>query len=274
MNLTAYLLLACLSAAPPAGAPAGVQARETLLDAGYRQMYDREFDLARRTFAAYKAQHPDDPAGPAAMAAAYLFVEFDRLNILQNAFFAHRENPRRTLEPSPETRAAFNREIAASQELAAHRLTADPRDTNALFAEVLAQRLSCDYAGLVEKRNLAALAAMKRGRQLADQLLRIDPDYFDAYLAGGIENYILSQKPLPVRWIVRLGGAQTDKAEGLRRIRLVAAQGHYLKPLARLLLAAAALRDNDTATARNTLNDLVRQFPHNRLYSEELARLR
>ena len=84
----------------------------------------------------------------------------------------------------------------------------------------------------------------------------------------------LSQKPLPLRFLLRLGGAQTDKEEGVRRVRITAEKGHYLRPFARLLMAVAALRDNDYATAKNILRDLTREYPHNHLYSEELSRLR
>jgi len=276
MLLTTPVLLACLAFAPPAGAPAQAHPPETPLEAGYRQMYDLEFDAARRTFTAYKSQHPDDPIGPISMAAAYLFAEFDRLSILQSAFFVHDENFRgehSALGPSPGMRAAFDREIGETQRVAARRLAANPRDTDALFASVLALGLSSDYTGLIEKRDLAALSLMKQSRQLAQKLLSIDPHYYDAYIAGGVENYILSQKPLPVRVFAWLGGAQTDKAEGLRRVKLTAENGHYLKPFARLLVAVAALRDKDVATAKNILRELTQQFPHNHLYSEELSRL-
>jgi hypothetical protein len=36
----------------------------------------------------------------------------------------------------------------------------------------------------------------------------------------------------------------------------------------------AALRDNDRANAANILEGLVREFPHNRLYVAELARVK
>jgi hypothetical protein len=240
-------------------------------------MYNLEFDAARRTFATWKSQNPDDPVGPASMAAAYLFAEFDRLNILQSEFFVHDTNFRgehRALAPSTEMRASFDREIGQAQRIAARRLASNPRDTNALFASILALGLSSDYAALIEKRDLAALSAMKQSRQLSEKLLNIDPHYYDAYLAGGVENYMLSQKALPMRWLLRLSGAETDKLEGIRRVRLTAEKGHYLKPFARLLVAVAALRDKDIASARVILRDLSQQFPRNHLYSEELSRLR
>ena len=76
-----------------------------------------------------------------------------------------------------------------------------------------------------------------------------------------------------MRWFLRIGGAETDKDAGIERLRLTAAHGRYLAPFARLLLAVAALRDHDRATARSLLAGLSRDFPQNQLYGRELARI-
>jgi hypothetical protein len=89
----------------------------------------------------------------------------------------------------------------------------------------------------------------------------------------GVENYLLGLNPAPVRWVLRMTGAQTDKQEGLERLRLTADKGHYLAPFARLLLAVAALRDKDRQTARTLLAGLAKEFPGNQLYVTELARI-
>jgi hypothetical protein len=115
---------------------------------------------------------------------------------------------------------------------------------------------------------------MKNGRILAEKLLAINPSNYDAYLAIGVENYILGSSPAPVRWILQIFGAQTDKLQGMEKVRLTAEKGHYLLPYARLLLAVAALRDRNRDKARDLLDGLAREFPNNPLYSRELARLR
>ena len=277
MFLATPVLLICLAFSAAAAVNSEPHAPETPLEAGFRQMYNLEFEVARQTFTLWKSQHPEDPVGPVSMAAAHLFSELDRLNVLQSEFFVHDENFRgehRALGSLPQVRASFDREISETQQIATRRLAANPKDTNALFASILALGLSSDYAALIEKRDMAALSAMKQSRQLAEKLLSIDPNFYDAYLAGGVENYMLSQKAMPMRWLLRLGGAETDKVEGVRRVKLTAEKGHYLKPFARLLVAVAALRDKDVATAKNILRDLSQQFPRNHLYSEELSRLR
>jgi hypothetical protein len=52
-----------------------------------------------------------------------------------------------------------------------------------------------------------------------------------------------------------------------------AEHGHYLLPYAKVLLAVAALRDKNFTRAKELLEGLAREFPRNRLYRQELARL-
>ena len=279
MRLTSVVLpsVATLMLCPIAvvSAPAGSVPSAPLLELGYKQMYNLEFQEAHKTFGEWERQHPSDPFGHASNAAAYLFAEFDRLKILQSEFFVHDTNFRRSkkLNPDPSVRQAFDAELVKAEQLSDQSLQRTPQDANAMFAKILALGLRSDYQALIDKHYLDSLAGVKTGRTAAEKLLAIEPNYYDAYLAIGVENYLLSLKPLPVRWLLQLGGAQTDRERGIQNLRLTADKGHYFSPYARLLLAVAALRNKDRAQARDLLSNLAREFPHNRLYSEELARL-
>ncbi|HMD85536.1 MAG TPA: hypothetical protein VKO18_12655 [Terriglobia bacterium] len=245
------------------------------LDLGFRQMYDHDFGGAHRTFQTYVKAHPDDPFGPTADGAAYLFEEFDRLGVLQTELFVDDEKfkGRDKPSPNPTVRAEFNGAIAQSQKLADAILQRSPNDRNALFATVLNLGLESDYLALVEKHDLPSLAYTKRAGLAAEKLLAVDPTCYDAYLAIGVENYILGLKPAPVRWVLRLYGAETDKAMGIQKLQLTATKGHYLLPFARLLLAVAALRDKNRDQAKELLQNLAEEFPDNQLYRRELSRL-
>ena len=245
------------------------------IDSGYRQMYNLEFDEAHKTFTNWEHEHPADPVGAVSNAAAYLFAEFDRLNILHSEFFVEdglfRHRPKVTADPN--VRKAFDAELAKSQQLADTALAHSPKDPDALFAKILALGLQADFEALIERRYLDSLKVMKNSRATAEELLRIEPSYYDAYLAVGVENYMLSLKPAPVRWFLQLNGAETDRDRGIENLRLTAEKGHYLAPYARLLLAVAALRNRDRSQARDLLSHLSSEFPRNRLYTSELARL-
>jgi hypothetical protein len=253
----------------------GVLVPSAPLDLGFRQMYNLQFDEAHETFQAYEQSHPDDAMGPTSRAAAYLFSEFQRLGVLQTELFVNDEmfEGRKRPEPNPAIRAAFMQSLERSNQRADAVLARLPSDRNALLARVLNQGLEADYLAMVEKRNMAAVSRAKRASRLAEELLRVAPDCYDAYLAIGVENYLLGLKPAPVRWFLRLYGAKTNKDEGIRKLELTAERGHYLLPYARLMLAVAALRDNDRNRARDLLGNLAHEFPNNTLYRQELAKL-
>ena len=209
--------------------------------------------------------------GPVSDAAAYLFSEFDRLHILQSEFFVtdgHFVTDRK-LAPDPAVKREFEAALEASRRLSERA----PDSTNALFASILRIGLHSDYLGLIEKRYLPSLRELKAGRALAERLIAQDPECYDAWLAVGVENYMLSIKPAPIRWFLRLSGSATNHDLGIEKLRLTADKGHYLAPFARLLLAVAALRDHNPDAARGLLRGLAKDFPRNPLYTQELAKL-
>lgn len=270
---TVLLMVTCACFAPAQSAGRVVPQPE--LERGFRQMYNLDFPGAHNTFHVYQKLNPDDPLGYVADSAACLFAEFNRLQILESDLFTddrHWDN-RSTQAPDPEVKAAFEAQLARSDELVEKALAKSPNDANALFAKVLANGLRGDYTAMIEKRNIASLGYMKTSRVTAQQLLAVDPDCYDAFLAVGVENYLLGSTPAPVRWVLRVTGSQTDKEEGVKRLRLTAQKGYYLAPFARLLLAVAALREKDKSTARTLLAGLATEFPRNELYSKELARI-
>jgi hypothetical protein len=274
-SVLATALLGLLCAYPASAQTTGRVVPQPELERGFRQMYNLDFTGAHRTFAVYQKLNPDDPLGNVADAAAYLFAEFNRLQILESDLFTddHRWDSRSTQAPDPAVKAAFEAQLARSDTLVEQTLAKAPNDANALFAKVLANGLRGDYTAMIEKRNIASLGYMKTSRITAQQLLAVDPTCYDAFLAVGVENYLLGSASAPVRWILRATGSQTDKDEGIKRLRLTAQKGYYLAPFARLLLAVAALRDKDKDTARVLLAGLATEFPRNDLYSKELARI-
>lgn len=257
------------------GPMGGVLSTTSPLDLGYRQMYNLQFNDAHKTFQAYEQEHPNDPLGPASDGAAYVFDEFDRLGVLQSELFVDnvKFKERKKPAPDPAIRQNFNRVSAKSQHLADAILQRSPSDRNSLLATVLNLGLQSDYLAMIEKSDLAALSYQKRAGLAAQKLLAADPTCYDAYLAIGVENYILGLKPAPVRWLLRVYGAETDKESGIQKLQLTAEKGHYLLPFARLLLAVAALRDNNRSRARDLLQNLAQEFPNNQLYRRELSRL-
>jgi len=239
------------------------------------QMYDLKFEEAHRALQRWQETHPDDSLGPASDAAGYLFSELARLGVLESELFVddNRFKNRKKLDPDVQVKASFLERIGQADRLADSALQKSSADARALFVKTLTHGLRADYVALINGEGFKALSYTKSGRVYADRLLAVDPQAFDAYLGPGVENYLLSLKPVAVRLFLRLTGSHIDREEGLEQLRKAALQGYYLEPFAKLLLAVAALRDNQPQKAREILMELHERFPDNELYSLELNRL-
>jgi hypothetical protein len=267
-------LLSLLFIFPQSGSAGALPA--VSLETGFHQMYNLDFSAAHKTFEQWEELHPDDPLGAASNAAAYLFAEFDRLHILEFDLFTDNRRIEETEKQhaDPANKSAFESELAKADKIAEKALSQASDDCNALFAKTLADGLRGNYAALIENQKRDALGYLKSSRMTAEKLINIDPAYYDAYLAIGIENYLLGLRSAPSRWVLRLTGAETNKEKGLSNLKMTAEKGSYLAPYARVLLVIASLRDRDPNTAKKLLAELARDFPQNRLYQIELARLR
>ncbi|WP_051979631.1 hypothetical protein [Edaphobacter aggregans] len=243
------------------------------LDDGYRDMYNLRFLDAHIKFQDWMKAHPEDPMGPVSDAAAWLFSEFERLHIIDVQLFANQSkfDSRHALSPDPNVRKAFEDRLNQASNLADAALKKNAKDARALYVKTLVSGMRSDYALMIDKKDLNALSYSKEASAWSKQALAADPHMYDAYLASGVENYMLSLKWAPLRWLLNFTGAGTSREEGLRLLKLTATQGYYLAPFARMMLAVAALRENRPQEARAILIELKKEFPMNALYDRELA---
>jgi hypothetical protein len=152
-------------------------------------------------------------------------------------------------------------------------LAADPNDKMALLAMCITEGVTTDYMALVEKHQILSLTSAKKSNNYAQRLLKIDPEFYDAYLAAGFSEYMVGSLPFFVRWFVHFDNVNGDKKAGIEHVKIVANQGHFLKPFAKILLAIAALRDKRPRDAQKLLKGLTADFPQNPLFRTELAKL-
>ena len=246
------------------------------IDAGFQLLYEEKFPEARATFMDWENQHPGEPLGAAAEAASYLFQEFDRQGVLTSEFFL---DDKRLLggvqgAPDPQIRNAFGAAVARAQQLAQARLKSNSRDADALFAQTIAAGMLADYASLIERRQVESLRLTREADTVAKNLLAVAPSTADAYVALGASNYVLGCLPAYKRFLIRFGGFHGDRTLGMQQLALTAANGHYLRPFAKLMLALAAMREKQWGLARTELEQLTAEFPANAKFARELTKLK
>jgi hypothetical protein len=247
----------------------------TPLNDGYYALYNLDFNTAHAHFGQWMSAHPEDCLGAASDAAAYIFTEFNILGVLDIELFAddNRFTSRTRPPVDPALKKGFNDRIDQSNRLADAALQRNPNDSNALYCKAVTSGMQADWSSLIDRHEYGAFKYSELASKYAKQALAINPTLYDANLAVGIENYMLSLKAAPIRWFLGMAGAGTNKAEGVRLLKLTAEQGHYLAPFARLMLAVGELRDGRTQSGKQILIGLSQEFPNNTLYQRQIARL-
>jgi hypothetical protein len=277
MYSAASLLLLTSAASPArpdeiAKTPAFTNVPE--LASGFQALYVQNFREAREKFAAWEAQHPDEPFGQVAVAASYLFEELYRQGVLSSDFFLNEKRFLNGIEgkPDPARMKSFQEAIQLARKLARQRLEKDAGDAEGLFALALSAGMESDAAMILKKEHLEALKRLKEASAHAKELLAQQPDANDAYVALGTANYIIGSLSGGKRFLLRFGGIHGDKMLGMEQLGNTIEKGRYLRPYAKILLALAARREKQDPLAQKLLRELREEFPESPLYAAEYAK--
>lgn len=263
--LAAVLCASALHAAEPNG-----------IDEALLRMYNQDYQAAHQYLDKYIAARPQDPLPYAFRASAYLFYELDRLGILESEFLTDDKQiaeKKKKLEPDSVNRENFVRAVHDVETRADARLKVNPDDTDALFAMCIAQGVATDYMAFVEKKQFSSLSVAKRSNTYAQRLLKVNPKFYDAYLTAGISEYMIGSLPFFVKWFVHFDNVDGSKERGVERLKLVANEGHYFKPFAKIMLSIISLREKRPQEAQRWLTELARDYPANKLFRKELGKV-
>jgi hypothetical protein len=258
-----------------AGVTVEADPADAVLEAGFRQLYELNFQGAREQFLSYQKMKPGDPMGKAAEAASYLYEEFNAKGVFTSEFFLNDNKLLNGVDgkPSANRNDAFLETNHEAREMAKQWLESRPDDPHGLLVLTLTDGMESDYDGIIEKKQLAALSMMRQAEHEANTLLAIDPNEQDAYVALGASNYIIGCMPGVKRAFLWFGGVHGDRAKGMAEMQMAADHGHYLQPFAKILLALACEREHQMDRAHKLLTELAAEFPANPLYAHEIQLL-
>lgn len=244
------------------------------LSGGFRLLYDLKFEEARARFSEWEARHPEEPFGEVAIAATYLYQELYADQVLSSDFFLNDKKFLHGIDgkPNAERMNDFLGALTRTREISKRRLAHNSKDAEALFGLALAAGMESDADAILEKKQLDGLKRMKEANEYAKQLLAVQPDADDAYIALGTANFIIGSLNPGYRFALWFGGIHGDKALGMEQLQKSADNGNYLKPFAKIMLALAARRERKDALAQKLLRELSEEFPDSELFAAEYAK--
>jgi hypothetical protein len=246
----------------------------TAIDRAFTRIYNLDFPGSFGILDEHGRQEPEDPLTPAVRAVTLLFMELQRLHVLESQFFLNDDNmvdgsDHPTADPAVKRR--LDGYLAEARQSAERRLAKSPGDVDGLFTVCLTVGVELDYVAFVERKTWRTIRLAREAARHSAALLAKDPPFYDAYLTYGSLEYIVGSLPFFVRWFVHYDGVKGDKRRGIEQLKLVARQGRYYGPFARILLAVVSLREKKLADAETLLAGLAAEFPSNGVFQRELA---
>lgn len=240
---------------------------------GFAHFYNLEYDEALTIFVSEAERNPSSADAYNHIAQTILYREMYRAGMLSSDFFVgtkfvHQPKVPMSDGDATQFRDALNRAIGVCEE----KLAAKPDDTSALYSMGVSYGLRGNYSFVVKKAWVDALRDVSEARKLHKRVTELDPDFVDAKLTQGINDYIVGSLPFQWKLFGFLGGFRGDKQRGIRTLSEVAANGKINRVDAMVLLAAVYLREKKPEQAIPVLRELTEAFPKNPLLKVELAK--
>jgi tetratricopeptide (TPR) repeat protein len=259
--------LAFIAASICSALPSSFNLQDPLQSPGFVHFYNNEFNEAIADFEAGVKSHPNDPESYNHLAQAILYREILRNGALESELVSG-TNPflRRPKMPiSTQDKTRFAHCVDQSLNLSQALLDKDPQNIHALYALGVGHGLRANYSFLVEKAWVDSLREAMAARKFTGQILDINPNFVDAQLILGIDDYIVGCLPFHMRALGFVAGFRGDKDGGIRKLEEVAKAGILNRYDAEIVLAVIYRREKCPEKAIPLLKDLAARFPRNYL---------
>jgi hypothetical protein len=275
MNLLCVAILFTATANQTMATPLTPAATQDAIDRAFHRMFNADFIGAQAIIAEEISNHPENPFVYSLKAAALLFSEFDRMQILELDFFADDESitDRKRLKPDMKIRTDFFRAVEHARNLSLARLAIDPKDVNASLALFIATGVETDYTLMIEKSYRRGYSLSKETQKYANKLLAMNPPIYDAYLSPGMLEYGVGNLNWFFKLFVHFDQIKGSKQKAIEYLKLVIDHGRYYSPYAKILLSVMYLRDKKLGQALDLLKELEHDFPDNPLIHKEVLRV-
>jgi hypothetical protein len=264
-----------LAAAGGQAKPASPPNPSNAIEHAFNRMYNCDFPGAHAILDEQLRKRPEDPLLYAVKAAAYLYSEFQRLEILETEFFANDDKvtDKKKVKPDPAVRAMLFRLTGDARLRATARLAVDAKDRDAMLAMCMATGVETDYTSLIEKKYIRGYSLSKESQQYARKLLSLNPPCYDAYLTLGSVEYVVGNLNFFWRLFVRFDQIEGSKQRAIEELKKVIDGGRYYPPFAKILLSVIYLREKQPQQALRLLKEMQRDFPENPLVKNEINRI-
>jgi hypothetical protein len=253
---------------PAAASKAPTAELDKLRVEGFDAVYSLDYQTARARFETMTQVAPGDPAGYVYLANNLWLETLNRGRRLLTSVYtsgSFYQGVSKEDQVDVKRDRAFQDFIKQAIAASDARLLKDPQDTYALYYKASAMGTRAAYSTSVKRSFRKAIGDANVSIRLHRQVIRIDPDYTDAYLSIGLYEYVIGSLPFGWRVLARFAGLKGSKKKGIENLEKVMESGKLTPDDARVVLIAIYNREGQPERSLELLTYLATRYPRNYL---------
>jgi len=241
----------------------------------HEHFYNLDYDGALSRFEVIQKANPQSAIASGYVLMVLIFRELYHQDLLDTTYYAHDSflTSKRNVSVPQATRDRIESLSNGIIDQCDKQIKSNPNDKNAYFARGYARGMHAAFITLVDHSFVGASRQGLAARGDSETTLRLDPDYADAKMAIGIQQFAVASLPRFVRMIVGIAGVGGNKEKGLDLLREAAAHGIVTNVESRTALSLFLRHDARYPEALIVQKGLAEQFPRNYLFRLEEANL-
>lgn len=275
-----FTFTATFGQTPTASAALPAEALKLSID-GAEANYNLDYDTARAKFEEIRKKFPQHPAGDLYVANIVWLEHLYKLRRLQTglyqneSFYAGFEGSKEENEKGDAVEANVDRTFRALMSSAKMKaltmVNANPSDPHAKYYLGSIYSILAAYEASTARKFFSALRNGSKGVDAHQQVLKLKPDYFEAYLSVGLYEYIVGNLPFPIKALAAMGGVRGNRERGIHQLKSIIEHKAANADDARVLLIGVYQNEHKPAEALPYLKEFTARYPNNYLFKMEQA---
>ncbi|HEY6400658.1 MAG TPA: tetratricopeptide repeat protein [Blastocatellia bacterium] len=265
---------------PDAGSALPLEIME-LRREGSEAMYNFDYTTAVSKFEEIRKRMPQHPAGDLYLATALWLKNLNKSRRLQTGlyrsgsnFYAGADKAKEETEGDavdPGLDREFRDRMAQAKTKALALVAKNKNDPDALYFLGAFYGVMAGYEASTARKFFSAMRNGSRCVDAHEKVMKLKPEYYDAYLSIGVYDYIVGSLPFGYKALATIVGVRGNKKRGITRLQTLIENNAASADDARVILLAIYRNEKRDEDALGLLKHLSSKYPSNYLLKLETA---
>ncbi|MGH9935419.1 MAG: tetratricopeptide repeat protein, partial [Blastocatellia bacterium] len=248
---------------------------------GNEALYNMDYATARAKFEEIRKQVPQHPAGDIYVATVIWIEHLNKSRRLQTSLYqsesnfyagadkAKEDNEGDAVDPGLDR--AFRDRMAQAKTKALSLVARNRNDADAQYFLGAYYGVMAGYEASTARKFYSAMRNGSRSVDAHEKTLKLNPNYYDAYLSVGMYDYIAGSLPFMYKALAAIVGVRGNKQRGITRLKGIVEKETATADDARVMLLAIYQNEKRYEDALALLDQLSAKYPRSYLIKLEKA---